>query len=76
MKERCKNPYAVALQVRWLNPERGQEAGQPRKRPQGGLVKPQEENCRPPRRWPLAAQEAPEQAIVSIRARFGYRDIG
>ena len=39
MKKRCKNPHAVALQVRWLSPERGQETGQTRKRPQAGLVK-------------------------------------
>jgi hypothetical protein len=66
--------------VRWLGPERGQEAGQPRKRAQGRPgKKPKEENC-------LAAQcstattRAPEKgmsaAVASIRARFGYRTIG
>ncbi|SRR5712691_3574118 len=66
--------------VRWLGPERGQKAGQPRKWPQGRPgKKPQEENC-------LATQcstpttgppeEGMSAAVASIRARFGYRAIG
>ena len=66
-----------ARQIRRFSPKRCQKAGQPREWPQGRPgQKPQEENCRPPKCWPLAAEEAPEQEIVSIRARFGYRDIG
>ncbi len=64
-----------------LSPERGQKAGEPRKWSQGRPgQKPQEENCRPAKRPPPAAGEAPEEgvsaAIASIRARFGYRAIG
>jgi hypothetical protein len=67
-------------QVRRLNPERGQEAGQPRKWPQGRSgQKPQEENCLATQR-PTPTAGAPEEgvsaAIASIRARFGYRAIG
>ena len=68
-------------QVRWLSPERGQKAGQPRKWPQGWSgQKPQEENRRPAKRSPAAAGETPEEgvraAIASIRARFGNCAIG
>ena len=68
-------------QVRWVGPERGQKAGQPRKWPQGWPgQKPQEENCCPAKRSTSAAGEAPEEgvnaAIASIRARFGRRAIG
>jgi hypothetical protein len=68
-------------QVGWLSPERGQEASQPRRWPQGRPgQKPQEENRRPAKRSPPAAGEAPEEevraAIGSIRARFGYCAIG
>ncbi len=64
-----------------LSPERGQKAGEPRKWSQGRPgQKPQEENCRPAKRPPPAAREAPEEkvsaAMASIRARFGYRAIG
>ena len=68
-------------QVGRLSPERGQKAGEPRKWPQGRVgQKPQEENCRPAKRPPPAAGEAPEEgvsaAIALIRARFGSRAIG
>ena len=64
-----------------LSSERGQKAGEPRKWSQGRPgQKPQEENCRPAKRPPPAAGEAPEEgvsaAIASIRARFGYCAIG
>ncbi|SRR5712692_3179958 len=64
-----------------LSSERGQKAGEPRKWSQGRLgQKPQEESCRPAKRPPPAAGEAPQggvsAAIASIRARFGYRAIG
>ncbi len=68
-------------QVRWVSPERGQKAGQPRKWPQGRLgQKPQEENCLATQRPTPTAGETPEEgvsaAVASIRARFGYRTIG
>jgi len=68
-------------QVRWVGPERGQKAGQPRKWPQGRPgQKPQEENCRATQRPTPTAGETPEDgvsaAVASIRARFGYRAIG
>src|SRR5207302_11225353 len=64
-----------------LSPERGQKADEPRKWPQGWPAqKPQEENCRPSKRPPPAAGEAPQggviAAIASIRARFEYAAIG
>jgi hypothetical protein len=68
-------------QVRWLGPERGETAGQPRKWPQGwSRQKPQEENCLATQRPTPTARETPKQgvsaAVASIRARFGYRAIG
>jgi hypothetical protein len=65
--------------VRRLSPERGQTAGQPRKRPQGRPgQKPQEENCLAAQRpTPMArTEEGVSAAVASIRARFGYRAIG
>jgi hypothetical protein len=59
--------------------QRGQEARQQGKRPQGWSgQKPQKENCRPPQcaasaLWP---QEIIEIVIASIRARFGDGVIG
>jgi hypothetical protein len=68
-------------QVGRLSPERRQNAGEPRKWPQGWLgQKPQEENCRSAKRPTPTAGEAPQggvsAVIASIRARFGYRAIG
>ncbi len=68
-------------QVRWVSPERGQKAGQPRKWPQGRPgQKPQEENCLTTQLPTPTAGETPEEgvstAVASIRARFGYRAIG
>src|SRR5262249_45100519 len=68
-------------QVRWPSSERGQEAGQPEKRTQGGPgQKPQEANCPAAGCAPSGAKETPEQlvrsVITSIRARFGYQAIG
>ena len=68
-------------QVGGLSAERGQKAGEPRKWSQGRSgQKPEEENCRPAKRPPPAAGEAPQggvsAAISSIRARFGSRAIG
>ena len=67
-------------QVRWVSPERGQKAGQPRKWPQGRPgQKPQEENCLATQ-LPTPTTGTPEEgvsvAVASIRARFGYRAIG
>jgi hypothetical protein len=68
-------------QVRWISPERGQKASQPRKWPQGRPgQKPQEENCLAAQRAAPTAGETREEgvsaAVASIRARFGYRAIG
>jgi hypothetical protein len=76
-----ESPRRGPRQVGWLSPERGEKAGEPRKWSQGRPgQKPQEENCRPAKRPPPAAGEAPQggvsAAIASIRARFGYRAIG
>jgi len=76
-----ESPRPGPRQVGRLSPERGQKAGEPRKWSQGRPgQEPQEENCRPAKRPPPAAGEAPEEgvsaAIASIRARFGYRAIG
>ena len=81
MKKRRKNPNAVALgMVRWLSPERGQAAGEPRKWPQGRLGQnPQEKSCRPAQRSTAATRTAQERvsgAVASVRARFGYCAIG
>ncbi len=70
-----ESPRRGPRQVGRLSP------GEPRKWSQGRPgQKPQEENCRPAKRPPPAAGEAPEEgvsaAIASIRARFGYRAIG
>jgi hypothetical protein len=60
--------------------ERGQEARQSTKRPQGRLgQKPQEDYCRPAQRSTATTrtpQEKMSAAIGSIRARFGQRAIG
>ena len=56
--------------------ERGREARQQRKRPQGRLgQKPQEDyrrqaQCSPPAAW--TAQERLSEAIAAIRTRFGH----
>jgi hypothetical protein len=67
-------------QVRRFSPERSQEAGQPRKWPQGRPgQKPQEANCRPEKRPPPATetpQEGLSSAIAWIRAHFGCGAIG
>jgi hypothetical protein len=61
-----------------LSSERGQKAGEPRKWSQGRPgQKPQEENCRPPKRPAPAAGAAPPGGVsASIRARFGFCAIG
>ena len=60
--------------------ERGQEARQQRKRPQGRLgQKPQKDYCRPAQRSTATtrtSQERMSAAIATIRARFGQRAIG
>ncbi len=76
-----ESPRRGPRQVGWLSPERGQKAGERRQWSQGRPgQKPQEENCRPAKRPPPAAGEAPEEgvsaAMASIRARFGCRAIG
>ncbi len=82
MRKGRKNPHAVALGrlgglVRSAAKKR---ASRENGRKGGPGQKPQEENCRPAKRPPPAAGEAPEEgvsaAIASIRARFGYRAIG
>ena len=76
-----ESPRRGPRKVGRLGSERGQKAGEPRKWPQGRPgQKPQEENCRPAKRPPPAAGEAPQgdvsAVVASIRARFGYRAIG
>ena len=67
-------------QVRRFSPERGQEAGQPRKWPQGRTgQKPQEKNCRQAqRKTPTTGtpKEGLVAALAVIRLRFGYGAIG
>jgi hypothetical protein len=67
-------------QVRRFSPERGQEAGQPRKRPQGRPgQKPQETSCCPPQRQTPTTRTPKERlvaAVAAIRSRFGYGAIG
>lgn len=63
-----------------LGAERGQEARQQAKWPQGRPgQKPQEDYCRPAQRSP-ATTRTPQQkmsaAVASIRARFGQHAIG
>jgi hypothetical protein len=63
-----------------LGAERGQEARQPRKWPQGRPgQKPQEKNCRPAQRKrpPTGApKEGLVAALAVIRSRFGFGAIG
>ena len=81
MKERRKNPHAVALgRLGGLGAERGQAGCQPRKRPQGRPgQKPQEDNRSSAQRAASSArspQEIIEAVIAAIRARFGDWAIG
>jgi len=77
MKKRCKNPHAVALQVRWLSPERGQETGQTRKRPQAGLVKSRKKRIAARRNaGRLKPRRRRNKRSSRFAAPFGYRDIG
>ena len=76
-----ESSHRRSRQVRWLSPERGQKASQPRKWPQGRPgQEPQEKNCLAAQRATPTAGETPEEgvsaAVASIRARFGYRAIG
>jgi hypothetical protein len=69
-----------ARQVGWLGAQRGQEARQQTKRPQGRSgQKPQEDSRRQAQRSTATArtpQEKVSAAITSIRARFGKHAIG
>ena len=66
--------------IGWLGAQRGQEARQQTKRPQGRPgQKPQEENRSPAQRATPSAgasEEVIENIIASIRARFGDGAIG
>jgi hypothetical protein len=69
-----------AWQVGRVGPQRGQTAGQPRKRPQGRLgQKPQENSGRAAQRPPApsrSSQEVLSTIIALIQARFGDIAIG